>query len=119
MWAIIVLKEGGSLDVGGRLWESGKPLRTKKQSLINWAKSNGRFRVIEESEPEKVPKKPGPKPKVAVVSEVSEVVVSEVVESKAKPKAVGRPKAKPKAKARSAKSVAKRNENKFASKGPG
>ena len=118
MWAIIVLKEGGSLDVGGRLWESGKPLRTKKQSLINWAKSNGRFRVIEESEPEKVPKKPepkkrGPKPKVAAVSEVSKV------ESKAKPKAVGRPKAKPKAKARSAKSVAKRNENKFASKGPG
>lgn len=85
-WAVISLKEGASCDAGGMLWESGKPLRTSKQSLINWAKANGRLRVVEETEPEKAPKKPGPKPKVKAKA------------AESKPKVKAKPKAKAKVK---------------------
>lgn len=97
-WATIILKEGGSLDVGGRTWESGKPLRTGKQSLIDWAKANSRFRVTEETEVEKTPKKPGPKPKAAVESKPK-------ADAESKPKVKAKAKPKPKAKAKVKKKI--------------
>lgn len=91
MWATITLKEGGSYDAQGKSFQKGKPFRTNQQSLINWAKKNSRLRVVEESEPVKIPKKPKPTAKAVKEEQPKEVQPPKPVVT---PRPPGRPKKK-------------------------